>query len=447
MRPTPEELAGWVSDARQRTLDLTADLSDDQLVGPLLPTVNPLLWEIGHLAWFQEKFVLRAACGAEPIVAHADAIWDSGAIPHDTRWRLVLPGRDDTVAYLHQVRDRVVAAVLDPHATDVVRHFARYTVHHEDTHAEALTYTRQTLGYPPPPQAAPVMPSAGDALARGGEATGDAEVAGGTYLLGATMGEPFVYDNEKWAHPVEVAPFAISKAAVTQAEFAAFIDDGGYRHHSLWGDGEGWLAATGAEHPLYWQRAGLGGSGPGDRPALAAGPTAGWKRRRFDTWVDVEPDRPVCHVNAYEAAAYARWASRRLPTEVEWEAAATGMDLSGGKRHYPWGDEPPKTGRANLDSAAMDTVEVWACPAGDSPYGLRQMIGNVWEWTATTFGPYPNFERDAYAENSEPWFGTRRVLRGGAWATRARYVRSTFRNYFTPERRDVFAGFRTCARR
>jgi gamma-glutamyl hercynylcysteine S-oxide synthase len=426
VQPGSEELATWVSDARQRTLDLVADLSDDQLAVPCVPTVNPLLWEVGHLAWFQEKFVLRAARGAAPILDYGDAIWDSGAIPHDTRWRLCMPGRDDTVAYLHEVRDRVVAAVLDPAATDVVRHFARYTVHHEDTHDEALTYTRQALAYPAP-KLSSVAPSAtaGDPL----PAAGDVEVPGGTYLLGATMLEPFVYDNEKWAHPVDLSPFRIARSAVTQAEFAAFVDDGGYVRSDLWGEGAQWLAASGAQHPLYWRRR-------GDR----------WQRRRFDSWIDLEPNRPVCHVSFHEAAAYCRWADRRLPTEAEWEVAATGLDVGSRKRSYPWGDEAPTTDRANLDWEAMDTVDVGACRAGESPYGLRQLVGNVWEWTESTFGPYPNFERDAYAENSEPWFGSRKVLRGGAWATRGRYVRTTFRNYFSPDRRDVFAGFRTCVR-
>lgn len=148
--PSAEELAGWVTDGCQRAMELVADLSDEQLVGPLLPTVNPLLWEIGHLAWFQEKFVLRQACGEPPIRVDGDALYDSGAIPHDTRWRLVLPSRVDTLGYMRSVADRVAEHVLRLHATDVVHHFARYTVHHYDTHTEALTYTRQSLGYPPP---------------------------------------------------------------------------------------------------------------------------------------------------------------------------------------------------------------------------------------------------------------------------------------------------------
>ena len=421
--PGPEELAGWVGDARQRTLELIGDLSDEQLVGPLLPTVNPLLWEVGHLAWFQERFVLRQACSEPPMRSDADAIWDSAAIPHDTRWRLALPARDETLAYVAEVRDRVVDRVLTAGDNDVIAHFALYTVGHEDMHTEAITYTRQTLAYP-----VPTLSGVGVAphpSPPGGPLPGDVRVAGGSFLLGAARREPFVFDNEKWAHPVQVEPFAMARAPVTQGEFAAFVDDGGYRRPELWGDqGWRWRQEVGAHHPLYWSRA-----------------DDAWQRRHFDRWVALETNRPVVHVNWHEADAYCRWARRRLPSEAEWEWAATG----GAEGSFPWRHDAAVPYHANLDWQAMGTVDVGSHPEGDSPFGCRQMLGNVWEWTATTFGPYPNFERDAYAEMSEPWFGTRRVLRGGAWPTRSRFMRPTVRNYFTPDRRDVFAGFRTCA--
>ncbi|MPZ87498.1 MAG: ergothioneine biosynthesis protein EgtB [Nitriliruptorales bacterium] len=429
---TGEQLAAWVHDARQRTMDLVADLDDDQLVGPVLPTVNPLIWEIGHLSWFSEKFVLRDALGEPPIIPHADALWDSGAIPHDTRWRLSLPSRKETLAYMAEVRDRTVERLLDRRCTDVVRHFALYAVLHEDTHTEAITYTRQRLCYPAPQLPDLVGTSAADAGA--GPLPGDVEVPGGTHLLGALRSDPFAYDNEKWAHPVEIAPFAIARAPVTQSEFAAFVDDGGYTRPELWGAGEQWLRSSGARQPLYWRREG-----------------DGWQRRDFDGWVALEPHRPVIHLSFWEAAAHCRWAGRRLPTEAEWEVAASAEPGEGSlrdvRRPHPWGDEPTAPEHANLEWRAMGTVDVAAHPAGDSAFGLRGMIGNAWEWTASTFSPYPNFEQDAYRDNSWPWFAEgRKVLRGGAWATRARYIRTTYRNYFTTERRDVLAGFRTCAR-
>lgn len=418
-------LVEWAADVVDRTLELIVDLNQDQLISPLLPTVNPLQWEIAHLAWFQEKFVLRQACGHDPILSYGDALYDSGAVPHDTRWRLVLPSLKETTDYIRTVASRVIEELTRPGVTDVVRHFTRYTINHYDVHTEALTYTRQTLGFRPPVFAGlsgtwPVYDNENASV------SSDVSVAGGEFLLGAAMSDPFVYDNEKWAHRVEIAPFSIAKAATTQAEFAAFVEAGGYEDTRVWSDAGAWLRSTGARHPVYWRR------GPG-----------GWQRRHFDAWLDLEPDLPVCHVSWWEADAYCRWAGRRLPSEAEWEYAATGGAWP--KSVYPWGDTEPGIGQAATDWRSTGPVPVGACAGGDSPLGCRQMIGNVWEWTASDFAAYPNFERDAYWENSEQFFGSRKVLRGGAWATRARFMRSTMRNYFTPDRRDVLAGFRTCA--
>ena len=429
---TGEQLAAWVVDARARTMELVADLDDDQLVGPQLATVNPLIWEIGHLSWFSERFVLREALQEPPVLPQADAVYDSGALPHDTRWYLQLPTRAQTLAYMAEVRDRTVEALLDPRCTDVVRHLALYAVLHEDVHTEAITYTRQTLGYPLPhlPGLSGTSPADVDA----GPLPGDAEVPGGTHLLGALRADRFVYDNEKWAHPVRVAPFAMARAPVTQAEFAAFVDDGGYARPELWGAGAAWLQASGATAPVYWRRG-----------------ADGWERRHFDAWVPLEPHRPVSHVCFWEADAYCRWAGRRLPTEAEWEVAAgaepDGDTFADARREHPWGATPTAAEHAALEWRADGPVDVAAHPQGDSAFGVRGLFGGVWEWTASTFSPYPNFESDAYGDNSVPWFAEgRKVLRGGSWATRARYVRVPYRNYFQPERRDVLAGFRTCAR-
>jgi iron(II)-dependent oxidoreductase len=160
---------------------------------------------------------------------------------------------------------------------------------------------------------------------------------------------------------------------------------------------------------------------------------------------------PVINVNWHEADAYCRWADQRLPTEAEWEIAASGepaLNGSGLKRHrrrYPWGDDSPTPEQANLDWRAMRCVPVDALPAGDSAFGCRQMIGNVWEWTASDFKPYAGFVAGPYQEYSAPWFGDHKVLRGGCWATRSRLIHNSYRNFYTPDRRDVWAGFRTCA--
>jgi iron(II)-dependent oxidoreductase len=423
--PAADVLAGWVRDARRRTLELIADLGDERLLGPALATVNPPLWEVGHVGWFQEKWVLRHANGRPPLRADADALYDSAAVAHDSRWGLPLPSREETLRYLAGVQERVLERLAAGPSPEEA-YFVQLAVFHEDMHGEAFTYTRQTLGDP-----APRLSGAAPAAAAGADAGwgGDVEIAGGTYRLGAEPGGPFVFDNEKWAHPVRLAPFAIARASVTQNEFAAFVDDGGYRRRDLWSDaGWAWREATAAEHPVYWRRE------PG-----------GWRRRAFDRWVPLEPHRAAIHVGWYEAEAYCRLAGRRLPSEAEWEAAAAGGPDGGPKRRFPWGGEPPSPARANLDGLALGCVGVAACPAGDAPNGCRQMFGNVWEWTASDFLPFPGFVPDPYKEYSAPWFGDHKVLRGGCWATRGRLLRNTWRNFYRPDRRDVFAGFRTCA--
>lgn len=422
--PTAGQLADWVRDARRRTLELVADLTDEQLLGPRLSIVNAPLWELGHVAWFHEKWVLRHAHGRSPLRADGDALYDSAAIPHDTRWDLPLFTRAATLAYMRDVQAHVLDVLGGAELTRETAYFAQLAVFHEDMHGEAFAYTRQTLGYPAPGFCR-LTPRP-----HGGPLPGDVRVAGGRFLLGARRGSAFVFDNEKWAHVVELRPFAIARAPVTQAEFAAFADGGGYQRRELWGTaGWRWRTSAGADQPVYWRRTG-----------------GGWERRDFDRWLPLEPHLPVCHVNWYEAEAYCRWAGRRLPTEAEWEAAAAGEDIvSGCPSRFPWGDTEPDKRRASLDGTWGGRADVAAFPEGDSACGCRQLFGNVWEWTASDFLPYPGFEADPYREYSEPWFGTHKVLRGGCWVTRGRLLRNTWRNFYTPDRRDVWAGFRTCA--
>jgi gamma-glutamyl hercynylcysteine S-oxide synthase len=286
-------------------------------------------------------------------------------------------------------------------------------------HGEAFTYTRQTLALPPPRFSAP-WPEEGPAL------SGDVRIEGGRFELGAPRDLPFVFDNEKWAHEVEVRPFALARVATTtQGQFADFVDDGGYRRRELWSDeGWAWRERAGATGPLDWRDEG-----------------GTWLRRVYDRWLPIARGAAMVHVNWHEARAWCRWAKRRLPTEAEWELAAS----SGGKRLLPWGSEPPDPARASLDGRFHGPVDASALAAGDTPSGLRQMLGNVWEWCEDSFLPYPEFAPDPYSDYSAPWFGTHRVLRGGCSATRARLIRTTWRNFYLPHRRDVFAGFRSAA--
>jgi iron(II)-dependent oxidoreductase len=421
-------LVARMEDARARTLALIDGLDSAQLMGPRLAIVNPLHWEIGHAAYFYEYWVLRQHLGEDPGRADVDGLYDSINIAHDERWDLPLPALPETLAYMREVLERVKIHLEQGPPDARQDYLVRYAVFHEDMHTEAFTYTRQTLGYP-----APAIGSAVEAAWRAGGLGGDAAIPGGRFMLGARPRDGFVFDNEKWAHPLEVAPFRIARAAVSNAEYAAFVDDGGYGRRELWSeDGWQWRSAASLEHPVYWRRG-----------------TAGWELRRFDRWEALPAHAAVIHVSWHEAQAYCRWAGRRLPTELEWEVAAAGepdgATLAPVKRRYPWGDVPPDGTRANLDGGALGAIDVGALPAGDSAFGCRQMMGNVWEWTDTVFESYPGFTPDMYQDYSQPLFGQTRVLRGGGWATRGRLIRNTWRNYYGPERNDVFAGFRTCA--
>ena len=428
-QPSSEALIHWVLDARQRTQALVADLDDAQLLGPRLAIVNPPLWEIGHIAWFQDQWVLRHAAGRPPLRADGDALYDSAAIPHDDRWDLPLPSRAETLTYLQAVCDAVVERLGRGPLSDEERYFVQLTVFHEDMHGEALTYTRQTLGYPMPP----TMRLEDEHAADAGSLAGDALVEGGEYRVGANPDDGgFVFDNEKWTHSVQVRPFRIARAAITQAEFARFVDAGGYECAVLWSPaGWAWRCAHGAHHPVYWRRAEESGTG--------------WERRVFSRWRPLEPHRPVLHVNWYEADAFCRWAGRRLPTEAEGEVAASTLPGDGLRRRHPWGDIAPTVERAQLGGLSTVAAPVAAYAAGESGWGCRGMLGGVWEWCTDDFLPYPGFVADPYKEYSAPWFGTHKVLRGGCFVTQPRLLRNTWRNFYTPDRCDVWAGFRTCA--
>lgn len=432
-RPTAELIApgalaaGAVSAhlqaARRRLVGLTEDLDGERLFGPRLAIVNPILWELGHVGWFQERWCLRLGAdgtAAPGMIENADALYDSGAVPHAIRWDLPLPPLGATRAYLDAVLGRLLRALEARPGDDRLCYFAELAACHEDMHAEAFHYTRQTLGYPAPP-----LPGAADRAASP-RCSGDARFPGGRFRLGAAARVGFVFDNEKWAHEVAVAPFRMARAAVRNREFAEFVDAGGYTRREWWGDeGWGWRVARGALAPRYWLKR-----------------DGAWGARRFDRWCALDPDQPVIHVSWHEARAYCRFAGRRLPTEGEWEyAACSGEDAP--KPATPWGGAAASTAHANLESVAPIPVE--ACAEGDTRSGCRQLFGNVWEWTATAFTPYPGFVADPYREYSEPWFGTHKVLRGGSFATSARLLRNTWRNFYPPDRDDVFCGFRTCA--
>jgi iron(II)-dependent oxidoreductase len=409
-----DALGAALVDAREYTRRAYAHLAARDPVFPRLAIVNPARWELGHVGWFQEYWCTRhgtamragdpASCTVPSRLARADTLFDSARVPHDARWSLPLPDWRGIERYL----DDTLAATLDGLArcADDARYFHELALVHEDMHGEALLMTLQTLGLAPPAGVAP-PPVAG-----GAPAVGDLDVPGGAYVVGSSpldASERFEFDNELPAREVTVAPFAIARACVSEGEYAAFVDAGGYDRAELWSD-EGWRWRSQAARslPATWRRA------PG-----------GFEVREFARWRGLAPPVAMQHVNAWEAEAFCAWSGRRLPTEAEWEIAA----ITAGS-----------ASRANLDARHGGPVA-----ASDGAIGMSHAIGNVWEWTASSFLPYPGFVAGPYAEYSEPWFGDHRVLRGGSWATRSRLAHPRMRNFYRPERHDMFVGIRTCA--
>lgn len=392
MTADPRRLAGAalaeaLRDARATTLARTLDAADDAWRVPEQPGVNPVAWELGHIAWFAEFWILRgphrrnadgfvdAALPAR--IAGPDAVFDSARLAHADRWRVALPARPELVARLETQLAACIDTIAHARDDDHANYFHRLALFHEDMHGEAFAWLRATLGWPAPRGIA-ALPSLGEAK--------DLAFAGGDVVLGrGDDAHGFAFDNERPPTTVQVAPFAIDSAPVRNAEFVEFVAAGGYDDALLWpDDAGGWRRQHGRAHPARWRRT-----------------PEGWQMRWFDLWQPLDLAAPVIHVSAWEAEAYCRFAGRRLPSAAEWELAARDV-------RFRWGE-------------------------------------SVWEWTADAFLPYPGFVAGPYADYSAPWFGDHRELRGGAFATHARMHDPRYRNFFVPGRSDVFAGFRTAA--
>ena len=359
------------------------------LAVPQRPTLNPPRWELGHIGWFQEFWIARnpqrhrgvradpGAARPPSIRANGDALYDSSRVAHATRWGLPLPDAEATRADLARQLDTTLQLLAATADEDDALYFFRLALAHEDMHHEAALYMARHLDID--------GPDARWAPRRSAQPAGELDVPAGLHRLGS-QGPGFVFDNELAAQQLPVEAFCIDRRARTWRDVLPFAEAGGYADARWWTEaGWQWRQQSGATAPRYLRR-------DGDT----------WLERRHGRWQPLDLDLPASHLTAHEAAAWCRWAGRRLPTELEWERAAA------------------------LHPQAFE----W---------------GQVWEWTASAFAPYPGFEPHPYRDYSAPWFDGRQVLRGASHLTQPRLRHPGYRNFFTADRNDIAAGLRSCA--
>ncbi len=422
-----ETIASSLSEARERTLMLIEPLSDEELLTQHDPLMSPIIWDIGHIAHFEELWLTRNLEGTIEF-SEMPGIYNPFENPRAVRGTLPLQPRAQMLGELERIRvavlERLEHAEFDD-SNPLLRSGYVYNMvlQHEYQHNETILQTLQLKQGDP--YVAPRQIEFGELPAPEPEMV---SISGGHVLMG-TNDIAVAYDNERPQHSVNVAPFRIDRYPVTNGAFLQFMNDGGYEREGLWSEkGREWLRGSEIVSPKYWEREGNA-----------------WFQRTFDRRRPVDPARPVCHVCFYEADAFARWAGKRLPTEQEWECAASWNRVARETRLYPWGDSRPTQQNSNIDQLAFDTAPVETFSNFASPAGCIAMIGDVWEWTSSDFHGYPGFLPFPYPEYSQLFFGSEyKVMRGGSWATRSGAIRNTFRNWDYPIRRQIFAGFR-CA--
>jgi iron(II)-dependent oxidoreductase len=406
-------LAERLEGTRRRTLALFAPLPPERLRAAPSEILSPPLWDLGHIAAYEELWLARNVAGRPSLHPGLQDVYDAFETPR--RHRGDAPILDERAAhdYLRAVRETSLEVLAgapldgdDPLCADgaVFDMVAQHEAQHTETVLQAFQLMPPGAYAPPARRPAPATPAEDDGPAWVG-------FPAGAFAMGAGP-EGFAYDCERPRHLRETGAFLMARDPVTNGEHLAFIADGGYDRPGLWTEaGWAWRTAEDVHAPLYWEPDGAGG----------------WLTRSFERTGPVDPALPLCHVSAHEADAHARWAGARLPTETEWERAASGA--------------VPDARWANLGQDAFGADPVGSRPA--APGGCRGMLGDVWEWTSGTLDGYPGFRAFPYAEYAEVFFGQGyRVLRGGSWATQPIASRATFRNWDLPHRRQVFAGLR-----
>ncbi len=414
-----EAAARGLTAARARTARLT-DFDDAELTGQHSALMSPLVWDLAHIGQQEDLWLLRGGDAARQglLTCKIEQLYDAFEHPRASRISLPLLTPREARSFIADVRGRVFDALEKADGADELFPYVMVE-QHEQQHVETMLATHQLRDGTP-------LLGAGAALPPGRALPPESVlVPAGEFVLGVDgADEPWSLDNERPAHVVDLPAFRIARVPVTNAQYQRFVDAGGY-HQPRWWSARGWehRVEAGLERPQFW--------------------SAGGSRQRFGVVEDIPPDEPVQHVCFYEAQAYAEWAGARLPTEQEWEKACAWDPALGRRRRWPWGGSDVSPTLANLGGDALRPAPVGAYPAGASPYGVEQLIGDVWEWTSSGIEPWPGFTPMLYAQYSEPFFGSDyRVLRGGSWATGGASIRPSFRNWDLPIRRQIFCGFR-----
>ncbi|OBK80171.1 ergothioneine biosynthesis protein EgtB [Mycobacterium sp. 1274761.0] len=421
-----ETLAHGLTKARDRTLRLV-ELDDAELLQQYDPLMSPLAWDLAHIGWQEELWLLRRNDPRRPGMLDPDVerLYDAFQNPRATRVNLPLLPPTDARTYCATVRGKALDALDALSDGDAAGAFTfGLAISHENQHDETMLQALNLRTGPPVlDRGTPLPPGRSEVVGT------SVLVPGGPFVLGVdAVTEPHSLDNERDAHVVEVADFRIGRVPVTNGEWRQFVDDGGYQEPRWWSP-RGWSHRQEADlsAPQFWNTDGT--------------------RTRFGHVEEIPSDEPVQHITYFEAEAYAAWAGARLPTEIEWEKACAWDPQAGARRRFPWGATEPTPALANLGGDALRPAPVGAYPAGASAYGAEQMLGDVWEWTSSPLKPWPGFKPMLYEQYSQPFFegsgaGDYKVLRGGSWAVAADILRPSFRNWDHPIRRQIFSGLR-----
>jgi iron(II)-dependent oxidoreductase len=422
---TREALARDLTLARERTMRLV-EIDDAELLRQYDPLMSPLAWDLAHIGWQAEMWLLRGNDPRRPglLPTAVERLYDAFEHSRASRVGLPLLPPEDARTFCGTVRAKALDALdvlPEDDGTGVDPAFVfGLVVSHENQHDETMLQALGLRSGPPILGRGTPLPSG-----RPGLAGTSVPVPGGPFVLGVTAAEePMSLDNERDAHVVDVPSFRIGRVPVTNGEWREFVDDGGYRQPRWWSP-RGWAhrQEAGLEAPKFWSRDGT--------------------RTRFGNVEDIPADEPVQHVTFFEAEAFAAWAGARLPTEMEWEKACAWDPATGSRRRFPWGVSEPTPALANLGGEALRPAPVGAYPAGASAYGAEQMLGDVWEWTSSPLRPWPGFTPMLYEQYSKPFFGgDYKILRGGAWSVGSNILRPSFRNWDHPIRRQIFSGVR-----